>query len=87
MVDEATLKRFLASVAALGYPVLAVISDKEQGLPEAVGATWPGVRHQYCQAHYLKNAADPLYTQDRHLKTQMEVRREVRQTLGELFSP
>ena len=89
VVDEATLKRFLAPVAALGYPVLAVISDKETGLPEAVSATWPGVPHQYCQAHYLKNVAEPLYTQDRHLKTQMakEIRREARQTLSELFSP
>lgn len=88
-VDEATFKRFLAPVVALGYPVLAVISDKEKGLPEAVSATWPGVPHQYCQAHYLKNVADPLYTQDRHLKTQMakEIRREVRRTLGELFPP
>ncbi len=69
--------------------MLAVISDKETSLPEAVSATWPGVPHQYCQAHYLKNVADPLYTQDRHLKTQMakEIRREARQTLRELFSP
>jgi len=89
VVDEATLKRLLAPVAALGYPVLAVISDKEKGLPEAVSATWPGVPHQYCQAHYLKNVADPLYSQDRHLKTQMAkaIRQETRQTLGELFSP
>lgn len=89
VVDETTLQRFLAPVAALGYPVLAVLSDKQKGLPEAVQATWPGVRHQYCQAHYLNNVADPLYTQDRHLKTQMakELRQEVRQTLGELFSP
>ena len=89
VVDEATLKRLLAPVAALGYPVLAVISDKEKGLPEAVSATWPGVPHQYCQAHYLKNVADPLYSQDRHLKTQIAkaIRQETRQTLGELFSP
>lgn len=89
VVDEATLRRFLGPVAALGCPVLAVISDKETSLPEAVGATWPGVPHQYCQAHYLKNVTDPLYTQDRHLKTQMakEIRREARQTLRELFSP
>jgi len=39
VVDEATLKRFLAPVAALGYPLLAVVSDKEQGLPEAVRVT------------------------------------------------
>jgi len=89
VVDETTLQRFLAPVAALGYPVLAVLSDKEQGLPEAVQATWLGVRHQYCQVHYLGNVADPLYQQDRHLKTQMakEVRQQVRQTLSELFSP
>jgi hypothetical protein len=89
VVDEPTLQRFLTPVAALSYPVLAVLSDKEQGVPEAVQATWPGVRHQYCQVHYLGNMVDPLYQQDRHLKTQLakEVRQQVRPTLSELFSP
>lgn len=89
VVDEPTLRRFLAPVAALGYPVLAVLSDKQKSVPEAVQATWLGVRHQYCQAHYLGNVTEPLYKQDRHLKTQMakDIRQAVRPTLGELFSP
>jgi hypothetical protein len=89
VVDEPTLRRFLAPVAALGYPVLAVLSDKQKGVPEAVQATWRGVRHQYCQAHYLDNVTAPLYQQDRHLKTQLtkDLRQAVHPTLGELFSP
>ncbi|MBU1877878.1 MAG: hypothetical protein KJ734_02905, partial [Chloroflexi bacterium] len=64
---------------------------KQQGVPEAVQATWCGVRHQYCQAHYLDNVTEPLAKrqQDRHLKTQLaqDIRQAVRPTLGELFSP
>jgi len=70
-VDGPTLTQFLAPVEALGLPFLAVVSDKQSALVEAVEATWPHLPHQYCQAHYLCNAATPLYEADGQMKTQL----------------
>jgi len=79
-VDEPTLKEFLAPVKALGLPLLATVSDKQSALVRALNATWPDIPHQYCQAHYLSNAATPIYEADEHMKTQL--RKQVRAEAG-----
>jgi hypothetical protein len=79
-VDEDTLKDFLAPVAALDLPLLATLSDKQAALIKALTATWKEVAHQYCQAHYLMNAVDPLYQADQQMKTQL--RKQVRAIAG-----
>jgi hypothetical protein len=33
---------------------------------------FPGVPHQRCQFHYLKDATKPLYEADQHAKTQLK---------------
>jgi hypothetical protein len=79
-VDEDTLKAFLVPVAALDLPLLATLSDKQVALIKALTATWPDVPHQYCQAHYLMNAVDPLYQADQQMQTQL--RKQVRAIAG-----
>jgi hypothetical protein len=79
-VDADTLQAFLAPIAALNLPLLATLSDKQAALIQALHATWANVPHQYCQAHYLSNAVEPLYAADEHMKTQL--RKQVRAQAG-----
>ena len=79
-VDEDTLQDFLAPIAALNLPLLATLSDKQAALIKALNATWQDAPHQYCQAHYLSNAVDPLYKADERMKTQL--RKQVRAQAG-----
>ncbi|RLC56503.1 MAG: hypothetical protein DRI30_05745 [Chloroflexi bacterium] len=79
-VDQETLKDFLAPIAALNLPLLATLSDKQSALIKALDTTWQDVPHQYCQAHYLSNAVDPLYKADQRMKTQL--RKQVRTQAG-----
>ena len=66
-------------VAALPVPVCAVVSDGQQSIRDAVAAALPGVPHQLCQFHYLREAGRPLWEADRHAKKELKKRvREVR---------
>lgn len=47
----------LEKVKLLDVPVIAAVSDKEKGLLPAVAKVFPGVPHQLCQLHFLKNCA------------------------------
>jgi len=40
----------------------------------AVAFVFPGMPHQRCQFHYLKDATEPLYEAGRHAKTQLKKR-------------
>ena len=66
------------------WPLLATLSDKQGVLAQTLAALWPHVPHQWCQAHYLRNVAAPLYAQDHTLKTDLrrDVRKAVRGTLS-----
>jgi hypothetical protein len=69
-LPEATAERLTAllrPVRAAGVPVLGVVSDAQAALRLAVGAVFPGVPHQLCQWHALKEAAEPLWAADRQL--------------------
>jgi Transposase, Mutator family len=74
---------FLDPLAKLGWPILAVLSDKQTGLQQAVASKLPKSPHQLCQAHYLRNLATPLSEADVELKTQ--VRKAVRDQVGALI--
>src|ERR687883_2014833 len=65
--DLAPLLREVA--AAVGVPVLGVISDGQTSIRRAVEQALPGVPHQLCQFHYLREAALPIFEADRHAKT------------------
>jgi len=60
--------------AALPVPVGGVISDGQAPIQAAVRAVFPGVPHQLCQVHYLREAAKPLFEADRHAKKELKKR-------------
>jgi len=72
--DIAALLR--EAVGALPVPVAGVISDGQHSIRDAVAAVLPGVPHQLCQFHYLREAARPLFAADRHAKK--ELKKQVR---------
>jgi hypothetical protein len=55
-----------------GVPVAAVVSDGQHSIRKAVAEALPGVPHQLCQFHYLREAARPIYEADRHAKVQLK---------------
>jgi hypothetical protein len=59
---------------AAGVPVLAVVSDGQQSVRKAVATALPGVPHQLCQFHYLREAARPIFEADRHAKKELKKR-------------
>jgi hypothetical protein len=72
---EADLTLFLREVVeGLPVPVAAVVSDGQLSLRRAVAAALPGVPHQLCQYHYLREAAKPIYEADRHAKKVLKTR-------------
>jgi hypothetical protein len=72
---EAELVTLLQEVAtALPVPIRAVISDGQQSIRKAVQSALPGVPHQLCQFHYLREAATPIYEADRHAKKELKKR-------------
>jgi len=58
----------------LGVPITGVISDGQHPIRKAVAQTLPGVPHQLCQFHYLREAARPAYEADRHAKKELKKR-------------
>jgi hypothetical protein len=59
-------------VRATGVPVLGVVSDAQESIRLAVAAVFPGVPHQLCQWHALREAAEPLWEADRHLLVEVK---------------
>ncbi len=56
----------------LSVPIQGVISDGEHPIRKAVAEVLPGVPHQLCQFHYLREAARPIYEADRHAKKELK---------------
>lgn len=78
---QAELEGLLAeALAGLdGLPVVGVISDGQHSIRKAVAAHLPGVAHQLCQFHYLREASRPLWEADRHAKKELKKRlRDIR---------
>lgn len=59
---------------ALPVPVVGVISDGQTSLRKAVASALPGIPHQICQFHYLREAARPIFEADRHAKKELKKR-------------
>jgi Transposase, Mutator family len=81
--DQPTFEAFLAPLKHLEWPILAVLSDKQKGLVPAVAEVLPHSRHQLCQAHYLRNLAEPLAEVDAAFK--VALRQHVRQQVGDVI--
>jgi len=81
--DEPTFVNFLAPIRETGWRVVAILSDKQRGLVPAVAAVFPGIKHAFCQMHYLKNAAAPIAKADEEMK--VTLRKSVRRAVGGLI--
>src|SRR5262245_44286646 len=53
-------------------PIMGVVSDGQTSIRKAVAKALPGVPHQLCHFHYLREAALPVYEADRHAKVQIK---------------
>lgn len=70
---EADLATLLWEVQTqLPVPIRGVISDGQHSIRNAVRTALPGVPHQLCQFHYLREAALPLAEADRHAKKELK---------------
>jgi hypothetical protein len=81
--DHTAFENFLTPIADLGLRVAAILSDKQRGLLPAVAKVFPGVKHAYCQPHYLHNIAAPIAAADEELK--VTLRKAVRHAVGDLI--
>jgi len=59
---------------ALPVPITGAVSDGQESIRNAVAQTLPGVPHQLCQFHYLREAAKPISDADRHAKKELKKR-------------
>ncbi len=59
---------------ALPVPITGAISDGQDSIRKAVARALPGVAHQLCHFHYLREAAKPIYEADRHAKKELKKR-------------
>lgn len=88
------LVALLQPVQATGLRVLGLLgllSDAQESVRLAVAQVFPGVPHQLCQYHALREATEPLWEADRHLLVQVkqelrslrEVEERTRQRMAE----
>jgi hypothetical protein len=71
----ADLKPLLCQAAeSVGVPVTGVVSDGQRSIRTAVARALPGVPHQLCHFHYLREAAHPIFEADRHAKKELKKR-------------
>jgi hypothetical protein len=77
---ENDLMPLLSEVATtcqqLHIPIAGVVSDGQHSIRNAVAHALPGIPHQLCHFHYLREAAKPIADADRHAKK--ELKKQVR---------
>lgn len=74
---EANLVTLLKEVQdAFSDPICGVISDGQHSIRNAVATALPGIPHQLCHFHSLREAAKPVYEADRQAKK--ELKKQVR---------
>lgn len=56
----------------LAISIAGVISDGQHSIRKAVAHVLPGVPHQLCHFHSLREAAKPVYEADRHAKKELK---------------
>jgi hypothetical protein len=64
------------ATAGLEVPVVGVVSAGERSVRNAVAEALPGIAHQLCHFHYLRQAVGPMGEADRHAKK--ELKKQVR---------
>ena len=58
----------------LGLEIIAVISDHQRSIVLGVQEVLPGIKHQFCHFHVLRNACLPIMDKDRALKKDLRKR-------------
>ena len=58
----------------LNIPIVAVVSDGQHSIRNAVELALPEGVHGLCHFHYLQQAAQPIYEADRHAKKELKKR-------------
>jgi hypothetical protein len=81
--DQVSFENFLTPIVASGFRVTEILSDKQRGLLPAIKEVFPDAKHALCQAHYLKNIAEPIAEKDEAMK--LELRKAVRASVGPLI--
>lgn len=81
--DQTTFEAFLTPLTELPGPIVAVLSDKQNGLQSAVATVFPTARHHFCQTHYLDNLAAPWAARDTAFN--VALRQAVRAEVGVLL--
>lgn len=67
------LSQLLSKVKdASPVPISGVVSDGQRSIRNAVAAVFPGVPHQLCHFHYLREAGRPIFEADRHAKKELK---------------
>jgi len=72
LVGRAKRPRTSPAPAAEAVAVTGVVSDGQHSVRNAVAKALPGVPHQLCHFHYLREAATPVYEMDRHAKKELK---------------
>ena len=72
--EESLAELLEETIRGLEVPVAGVVSDGQHPTRRAVGRVLPGVPHQLCQFHYLREAAKEVYEADRHAKKELKKR-------------
>lgn len=67
-MNAATLAGHLRKIQGLGIPITGIISDAQNIILQAVANVFPGVPHQLCQLHFLKDFAKPVSAADQTLQ-------------------
>lgn len=70
------IEKLIEQVKQLEVPIIGVISDKQHSICLAVERQLPGIPHQLCQYHYLKDLAKPVCEADRQFRK--ELKKQVR---------
>ena len=69
------LGKLLKQVKAnLSVPIVAVVSDGQRSIRNAVETALPEAVHGLCHFHYLREAVKPIYEADRHAKKELKKR-------------
>jgi hypothetical protein len=83
-LQKALLEPLRALARQLGLPILGVVSDAQESIQLAVQAVLPGVPHQCCDFHCLRDAGTLTFEADRSMKTTLK--QHLRSSLGYLKS-
>lgn len=70
--DTDSIAALLKEIKALDVTVKGVISDGQRSIRLAVAQEFPGVPHQLCHFHFLRNIAKPISDMDRALKVDLK---------------